>query len=159
MQYNILISPLITLYENFWHQSRSYMCHIWPCMISKKFFQLQRKIKIMQFLISEIFCLILVWFLRKSYMVLVWVPRIHTNYIWPSIITKNHIWPSTKSKKVVWSLTRDNVFCEPNPPPPSSYTPELPRTERRSSVVGRLWEGIIICDLFTCYFVDVWRKY
>ena len=46
---------------------------------------------------------------RKSYMFLVWLPRIHTNYIWPSrpsMITKNHIWPSTKSKKVVWSLTR-----------------------------------------------------
>ena len=43
---------------------------------------------------------------RKSYMVLVWLPRIHTNHIWPSMITKNHIWPSTKSKKVVWSLTR-----------------------------------------------------
>ena len=44
---------------------------------------------------------------RKSYMVLVWLPRVHTNHIWPSMITKTHIWPSTKSKKVVWSLTRD----------------------------------------------------
>ena len=39
------------------------MRHIWPCMKSKKFFQLQWKIKIIQFLVFEFFCMILVWFL------------------------------------------------------------------------------------------------
>ena len=88
--------------------SQCIMCHIWPCMISKKFFQLQWKIKIIQFLVFEIFLYDSCMISRKSNMVLVWLPRIHTKHIWPSMITKNHIWPSTKSKKVVWSLTRDS---------------------------------------------------
>ena len=39
------------------------MCHIWRCMKSKKFFQLQWKIKIIQFFVFEFFCMILVRFL------------------------------------------------------------------------------------------------
>ena len=39
------------------------MCHRWPCIKSKKFFQLQWKIKIIHFLVFEFFCMILVWFL------------------------------------------------------------------------------------------------
>ena len=96
------------------------MCHTWPCMKSKKLFQLQWKIKFIQFLVFELFLYDPCMISRKSYMVLVWLPRIHTTHIWPSMITKNHIWPSTKSMKVVWSLTRvtpdgrtsENVVCE-----------------------------------------------
>ena len=43
--------------------------------------------------------------------ILVWLPRNHTNHIWPSTVTKNHIWPSTKSRKVVWSMTRVCKKC------------------------------------------------
>ena len=52
---------------------------------------------------------------RKPYMVLVWLPRIHTNHIWPIMITKNHIWTNTKSKKLYdcWPVfKREQYFPE-----------------------------------------------
>ena len=45
--------------------SKCFMCHICPFTISKKFFQLQWKIKTIHFLVFEIFFMIPVWFLRN----------------------------------------------------------------------------------------------
>ena len=106
MRYNNLISPLTTLYENLWHQSMYYVSYMTLYEIQKLFstsMQNQNYTVFSLWIFLYDSCMIS----RKSYMVLVWLPRIHTNHIWPSIITKNHIWPSTKSKKVVWSLTRE----------------------------------------------------
>ena len=106
MRYNNLISPLTTLYENLWHQSMYYVSYMTLYEIQEIFStsmenQNYTVFSLWMFLYDP--CMIS----RKSYMVLVWLPRIHTNHIWLSMITKNHIWPSTKSKKVVWSLTRE----------------------------------------------------
>ena len=109
MRYNNLISPLTTLYENLWHQSMYYVSYmtlyeiqeIFPTSMENQSYTVFSH---WTFLYDP--CMTY----RKSYMVLVWLPRIHTNHIWPSMITKNHIWPSTKSKKVVWSLTREIIY-------------------------------------------------
>ena len=105
MRYTNLISPLTTLYENLWHQSLYYVSYMTLYEIQEIFStsmenQNYTVFSLWTFLYDP--CMIS----RKSYMVLLWLPRNHTNHIWPSMITKNHIWPSTKSKKVVWSLTR-----------------------------------------------------
>ena len=115
MRYNKLISPLTTLYKNLWHHSMYYVSYMTVYEI-QEFFSTLRE--------NQIYTVFSLWtFLddpcmisRKPYMVLVWLPRIHTNHIWPSMITKNHIWPSTKSKRVVWSLTRvsaDSITMRP----------------------------------------------
>ena len=106
MRYNNLISPLTTLYENLWHHSMYYVSYMTLYDIQEIF---STSMENQNYTIFSLWiflydpCMIC----GKSYMVLVWLPRIHTNHIWPSMITKNHIWPSTKSKKIVWSLTRE----------------------------------------------------
>ena len=98
---------------------RNHTNHIWPSKITKK--------KIFFYPLCIFDC----YFLRISNqeqsgwsllrvdfifcMILVWLPRNHTNHIWPSTVTRKHIWPSTKSKKVVWSMTRvDNQVKNAN---------------------------------------------
>ena len=105
MRYNNLISPLTTLYGNLWHQSMYYLSYMTLHDIQEIFSTSME---------NQNYTVFRLWFFlydlcmisRKSYMVLVSQPRIHTNHIRPGMITRNHIWPSTKSKKVVWSLTR-----------------------------------------------------
>ena len=43
---------------------------------------------------------------RKSYAILVWLPRVHTNHVRPGMVTRNHIWPCMTTKKFVWQPTR-----------------------------------------------------
>ena len=43
---------------------------------------------------------------RKSYMILVWLLRNHTNHIWPCMITRNHIWPSITTRNYIWWATQ-----------------------------------------------------
>ena len=104
-RYNNWTSPLTTIYENLWQKSMFYVSYMTLYDFQENF---SISIENQNYTIFSIWnflhdsCLIS----RKSYMVLLWLLRIHTNHIWPSMITKNHIWPSTKSKKVMWSLTR-----------------------------------------------------
>ena len=70
MRYKNLISPLTTLYENLWPKSMYYVSYMTLYDI-QEFFQLQWKIKIMQFLVSECFLYDPCMISRKSYMVLV----------------------------------------------------------------------------------------
>ena len=116
MRYNNLVSPLTTLYGKLWPQSMFYESYMTLYDFQETFSTSIENHNYPVFSPWNVLynsCMIS----RKSYIVLVWLPRIHTNHIWPSMITKNHIWPSmitknhiwpsTKSKKFVWSLTRD----------------------------------------------------
>ena len=107
MRYNNLISPLTTLYVNMWHQPMYYVSYMTLYEI-QEIFSTSMENQNYTFFSLWIFSYDPCMISRKSYMVLVWLPRIHTNHIWPGMITKNHIWPSTKSKKVIWWLTRVN---------------------------------------------------
>ena len=108
MWYNLLICPLTILYGNLWHPSMFYSSYKTFYDFPRNFFNVNRKPNYTVFRPWKILydpCMIS----RKSHMILVWLPRVHTNHVWPSMIAKNHIWPSMTINNFVWWANRDNV--------------------------------------------------
>ena len=93
-------------YRTIYGTSQYFICHIWPCMISKNFVIENENYTVFRhcnFLFER--CLVS----RKSYMIVVWLSRAHTNNIWPGMITKNHVWPSVTTKNLIWWAARKDM--------------------------------------------------
>ena len=105
MRYNNLLCPLITLYGKLWNQSVFYVSYMTLYDFQEIFSTSKENENYTIFRLLIFFydpCMIS----RKSYMILVWLLRNHTNHIWPCMNTRNHIWRSMTTRNFVWWATR-----------------------------------------------------
>ena len=105
MRYDNLLCPLTTLYRNLCNQSMFYLSYTTLYDFQEIFSKSKE---------NEKYTVLRLWIFlydpymisRKSYMILVWQLRNHTNHIWPCMNIRNHIWPSMTTKNFVLWATR-----------------------------------------------------